>query len=134
MKTTPEQKKNDDKFTKKNKKLMSTIESEKDIIKTLNLIEDMNQRLYELELKRNDQIKMNNLTTNSMNYILAALYVYEEYFEELGIPSEDIQAAIDYAFYKSINKKNKNSEYSSNIIKKVNEKLREFKFKVGDKK
>lgn len=116
------------------KKIPKSVQADKDLIAALELIEELNERIYKLELKTEESIKFSNLTTNTINYILASLYVYESYFTEMGIDFNQMKKQIDKVFYEAFNKKGvkKNKpEYHSNIIKKVNDRLREFQEKVN---
>lgn len=105
-----------------------------DLISALELIEELNKRVYDLEVKHENEVKLYNLTTNTINYILASLYVYESYLSEMGADQETLKKEIEQTFYDAFNrtgKKGSKPDYSESIIKKVNDKLREFQERVN---
>lgn len=121
----------------KQKKLTRADATDIDLVKVLDIIEKMNTQIYELEVKNEEQIKLANLTTNTINYILATVYVYESYFVEMGVDQEMLKKEIEQVFYDAFNKQEtqgKTPQYSKNIIKKVNDKLRQFQEKVNQEK
>jgi len=121
----------------KQKKLSKIEETNMDLLETLDVVEKLNARIYELEMKLQNQVKLYNMQTNTINYILASLYVYESYFTEMGVDQDLIQKEIEHVYYDAFNKTNKRGklpEYSTNIIKKVNDKLREFQEKLNEDK
>lgn len=101
----------------------------KDLIATLDAVVELNKRLHNLELKHNEYVKFSNLTTNTVNYILAALYTYESYIKDMGIDAEELKRDIEHTYYTVFN--NKSLDKSSNIVKKVSDKLREFQEKFN---
>lgn len=112
-------------------------EINEDIINTLNVVDSLNERIFLLENKINDYNKMFNLTTNTVNYILASMLVYESYLQQFDFDLESIQREIDNVYFESFTKADKldeKSEYSNTILKKINDKLREFQDKINSSK
>lgn len=112
-------------------------EINEDIINTLNVVDSLNERIFLLENKINDYNKMFNLTTNTVNYILASMLVYESYLQQFDFDLESIQREIDSVYFESFTKADKldeKSEYSNTILKKINDKLREFQDKINSSK
>ena len=105
----------------------------KDIIDVADIIAELNDRVYNLELKLEEQTKFYNITTNTINYILATLYVYEMYFIEMGADQRLIKQEIEQTFYDAFQKNgdDKSPQYVDNIIKKINDQLRQFQEKIN---
>lgn len=105
------------------------IENTKNLVDMLSVIEQLNSRIHTLENKIQEQTKLYNVTTNTMNYILACLYVYELYFSEFGGDVLELRQKIEYTYYNAFNRNSRNSKlstYDENIIKKINDQLRTF--------
>lgn len=109
-------------------------ETNKDLVKALDVIDTLNKRIYDIELKTEDHVKLFNVTTNTINYVLASLYVYESYLAELGIQQSVLRNEIDTVFYTAFVKKTDSVQFSNNIIKKVNDQLLKFQEKVNQYK
>ena len=106
-----------------------------DLVKALDIIDSLNQRVYELEKKLEDQIKLHNVTTNTLNYLMASMYVFEEYLVEFGVDPNTLKEEIDDTFYDAFNKKNKKGrefQYNQSIIKKINDQLLIFQEKLNE--
>jgi len=119
------------------KKVTRADEVDEDIVGIAKVIDELNNRLHTLELRDTEYTKLMNITTNTLNYVMASMFVYEQYLSGIGVDREQFRQEIDAVFYEVFNKNQQTSdgkklEYNKNIIKRVNDKVREFQEKLNE--
>lgn len=118
----------------KNNNINNSID--KDLIDTMNIMDELNDRVYSLEFKLDSVLKMSNLTTNTINYILASMVVYESYLQQFDFDLDSIKREIDEVYFNSFanTSTSNDSSLESNILKKINDKLKNFQDKINKNK
>jgi len=109
---------------------------DKDIVTTMEIIGEMNNRLFATEKNLDEINKFLNVMSNTVNYVLAAMFVYERYLIEFGASRSEIQKEVDEVYYDAFTKnKNKGAEvsdYKDSIIKQINEQIKQFRERMNN--
>ena len=135
MKKTQPKKTN--KTTKKPKsKNDSIVEIDKDLMEALSIIDSINERTFINEKTLSEISKFLNVISNTMNYCLSSMHVYETYLVEMGADRNELQKEIDAVYFETYQRKQseENEQYKKSVLSKINQRINEFQSKLNDGK
>jgi len=119
--------------TKKIPKNSDTMDLSKDLVDTLEVLDSVNDRLFSTEKTVAEISKFLNVMTNTLNYCLATMFVYESYLIDLGVDRNELQKQIDSVYFESYQKKQSTDQvFNKSVLTKINKKITEFQSKLNE--
>lgn len=106
---------------------------DEDIIAIMELAEDLNGRLHSNEKTIVEISNYINTVTNTLNYCISSMFVYESYLIEQGADKNEIQREIDKVYFEHYQRTKKSATlFKSSTLGKINEKIEELQKKLNE--
>ena len=118
------------------KKRTRADEMDRDIVDAMSILDSMNNRMFTTEKTVADISKFLNVVSNTINYCLSSMYVYETYLTDLGADRNEIQKQIDTVYFEAYQKNLNGGDdaYKKSVLNKINQKISDFQIKLNEDK